>query len=63
VDFRPKVKIEVVVEDSRSETVVDAIVKAANTGKIGDGKVFVSDVLEAVRIRTGERGSDAVSGS
>jgi nitrogen regulatory protein PII len=57
------VKIEVVVEDSRSETVVDAIVKAANTGKIGDGKVFVSDVLEAVRIRTGERGSDAVSGS
>jgi nitrogen regulatory protein PII len=63
VDFLPKVKIEVVVEDSRSETVVDAIVKAANTGKIGDGKVFVSDVLEAVRIRTGERGSDAVSGS
>ncbi len=63
VDFLPKVKIEVVVEDSRSETVVDAIVKAANTGKIGDGKVFVSDVLEAVRIRTGERGADAVSGS
>ena len=63
VDFLPKVKIEVVDEDSRSETVVDAIVKAANTGKIGDGKVFVSDVLEAVRIRTGERGSDAVSGS
>jgi nitrogen regulatory protein PII len=63
VDFLPKVKIEVVVEDARSETVVDAIVKAANTGKIGDGKVFVSDVLEAVRIRTGERGSDAVSGS
>lgn len=63
VDFLPKVKIEVVVEDARSETVVDAIVKAANTGKIGDGKVFVSDVLEAVRIRTGERGSDAISGS
>jgi nitrogen regulatory protein PII len=57
------VKIEVVVEDARSETVVDAIVKAANTGKIGDGKVFVSEILEAVRIRTGERGSDAVSGS
>jgi nitrogen regulatory protein PII len=57
------VKIEIVVEDSRSETVVDAIVKAANTGKIGDGKVFVSEVLEAVRIRTGERGSDAVSSS
>ena len=63
VDFLPKVKIEVVVEDARSETVVDAIVKAANTGKIGDGKVFVSDVIEAVRIRTGERGSDAISGS
>ena len=63
VDFLPKVKIEVVVEDARSETVVDAIVKAANTGKIGDGKVFVSDVSEAVRIRTGERGSDAISGS
>ncbi len=63
VDFLPKVKIEVVVEDARSETVVDAIVKAANTGKIGDGKVFVSEVLEAVRIRTGERGSDAISGS
>jgi nitrogen regulatory protein PII len=63
VDFLPKVKIEIVVEDSRSETVVDAIVKAANTGKIGDGKVFVSEVLEAVRIRTGERGSDAVSSS
>jgi nitrogen regulatory protein PII len=63
VDFLPKVKIEVVIEDSRSDTVVDAIVKAANTGKIGDGKVFVSDVLEAVRIRTGERGADAVSGS
>jgi nitrogen regulatory protein PII len=63
VDFLPKVKIEVVVEDARSETVVDAIVQAANTGKIGDGKVFVSEILEAVRIRTGERGSDAVSGS
>jgi len=63
VDFLPKVKIEIVVEDARSETVVDAIVKAANTGKIGDGKVFVSEVLEAVRIRTGERGSDAISGS
>ena len=63
VDFLPKVKIEVVVEDDRSDAVVDAIVKAANTGKIGDGKVFVSDVVEAIRIRTGERGSEAVSGS
>jgi nitrogen regulatory protein PII len=63
VDFLPKVKIEVVVDDSRSDTVVDAIVKAANTGKIGDGKVFVSEVLEAVLIRTSERGADAIAGS
>ncbi|MDZ4401977.1 P-II family nitrogen regulator [Prosthecobacter sp.] len=63
VDFLPKVKIEVVVDDSRADTVVDAIVKAANTGKIGDGKVFVSPVLDAIRIRTGERGSDAVASS
>lgn len=63
VDFLPKVKVEVVVEKDRCDTVVDAIVKAANTGKIGDGKVFVSDVAEAIRIRTGERGRDAVSGS
>ncbi|MFZ4594427.1 MAG: P-II family nitrogen regulator [Verrucomicrobiaceae bacterium] len=63
VDFLPKVKLEVVVETERCDAVVDAIVKAANTGKIGDGKVFVSDVVEAIRIRTGERGRDAVSGS
>jgi nitrogen regulatory protein PII len=63
VDFLPKVKIEVVVEDERCDSVVDAIVKAANTGKIGDGKVFVSAVSEAIRIRTGERGREAVSGS
>jgi nitrogen regulatory protein PII len=63
VDFLPKVKIEVVVEEDRCDTVVDAIVKAANTGKIGDGKVFVSDVVEAIRIRTGERGREAVSGN
>src|SRR5215204_6585431 len=63
VDFLPKVKIEVVVEDDRCDAVVDAIVKAANTGKIGDGKVFVSAVAEAIRIRTGERGREAVSGS
>ena len=62
VDFLPKVKIEVVVEDNRCDTVVDAIVKAANTGKIGDGKVFVSEILESVRIRTGEKGNDAISG-
>jgi nitrogen regulatory protein PII len=63
VDFLPKVKIEVVVEEERCDSVVDAIVKAANTGKIGDGKVFVSNVSEAIRIRTGERGREAVSGS
>ncbi len=63
VDFLPKVKVEIVVEEDRSDSVVDAIVKAANTGKIGDGKVFVSEVSEAVRIRTGERGRDAISGS
>ena len=62
VDFLPKVKLEVVVESDRADTVVDAIVKAANTGKIGDGKVFVSEVIEAVRIRTGERGVDAITG-
>jgi len=61
VDFLPKVKLEVVVEDERSVEVVDAICKAANTGKIGDGKVFVSEVIEAVRIRTGDRGNTAVS--
>ncbi len=62
VDFLPKVKLEVVVESERADIVVDAIVKAANTGKIGDGKVFVSDVTEAIRIRTGERGRDAIAG-
>lgn len=62
VDFLPKVKIEVVVEDDRCDSVLDAIVKSANTGKIGDGKVFVSEVLEAVRIRTGEKGNEAISG-
>jgi nitrogen regulatory protein PII len=63
VDFLPKVKLEVVVDDVRSQEVVDAIVKTANTGKIGDGKVFVSTVDNAVRIRTGETGADAVSAS
>jgi nitrogen regulatory protein PII len=63
VDFLPKVKVEVVVESERADSVVSAIVKAANTGKIGDGKVFVSDISEAIRIRTGEKGNDAISGS
>ncbi len=62
VDFLPKVKIEIVVEDNRAEEVADTIVKTANTGKIGDGKVFISPVEQAIRIRTGETGADAVSG-
>ena len=63
MDFLPKVKIEVVDEDGSADEVLDAICKAANTGKIGDGKVFVSEVLEAIRIRTGERGNAAVTAS
>jgi nitrogen regulatory protein P-II 1 len=60
VDFLPKVKLEVVVEDGLAERVVEAIASAARTGRIGDGKIFVLDVEEALRIRTGERGSDAI---
>ena len=60
VDFLPKVKIEVVVDDSMTEQVVDAIIKAARTGKIGDGKIFVQEVEQVIRIRTGETGADAV---
>ena len=60
VDFLPKIKIEVVLPDSETAAAVDAIVKAAKTGKIGDGKVFVSSVENATRIRTGETGEDAV---
>ena len=60
VDFLPKVKVEVVVDDSVSELVVDAIIKAARTGKIGDGKIFVRDVEQVIRIRTGETGPEAV---
>jgi nitrogen regulatory protein P-II 1 len=60
VDFLPKVKVEVVVADSLAEKAVDAIVGAARTGKIGDGKIFVFDVAQVVRIRTGETGEDAV---
>jgi len=63
VDFLPKVKLEVVVADDRSQAVVDAIVNTANTGRIGDGKVFVSPVEEAIRIRTGETGAEAVAGN
>jgi nitrogen regulatory protein P-II 1 len=60
VDFLPKVKVEVVVADSLAEKAVDAIVNAARTGKIGDGKIFVFDVAQVIRIRTGETGEDAV---
>lgn len=61
VDFLPKIKIEVVVEDDDAQTVAETIVRSANTGKIGDGKVFISPVEEVIRIRTGETGSAAVS--
>ena len=60
VDFLPKVKVEVVVEDDQVDRVVEAIEAAARTGRIGDGKIFVTAVEEAVRIRTGDRGSDAI---
>jgi nitrogen regulatory protein PII len=60
VSFLPKVKIEVVIEDSLVERTVDAIQKAAGTGKIGDGKIFVTPVEQAVRIRTGESGTEAL---
>lgn len=60
VDFLPKVKVEILAEDSRVLAVVDAILKTARTGKIGDGKIFILPVEEAVRIRTGERGDDAI---
>jgi nitrogen regulatory protein P-II 1 len=59
-EFVPKVKLEIVVDDDDLESVVDAIEQAASTGKIGDGKVWVTDVFELVRIRTGERGDIAV---
>jgi len=60
VSFLPKVKIEVVVEDTLVEGVVDAVRKAAGTGKIGDGKIFVTQIEQAVRIRTGESGAEAL---
>ena len=60
IDFMPKVKIEMVLPDAQINAAVDAIIAAAKTGKIGDGKVFVTPVHEAVRIRTGERGDEAV---
>ncbi len=60
VDFLPKVKIEVVLDDELVDRAIEAIQRAAHTGRIGDGKIFVSTVEEAIRIRTGERGRDAI---
>ncbi len=60
VDFVPKVEIEIVVPDSRVKAAVDALVKAARSGKVGDGKIFIMDVQESVRIRTGESGESAL---
>ena len=60
VDFLPKVKIEVILDDAMLETAIEAIEKAARTGRIGDGKIFVSTIDDAIRIRTGERGKEAV---
>lgn len=60
VDFLPKVKIEVVVHDEALDKVLDAVQNAARTGQIGDGKIFISDVIDAIRIRTGERGNQAL---
>ena len=60
VDFLPKVKLEIVLEDNQVERAVEAIQQAARTGRIGDGKIFVSTVEEVIRIRTGETGQDAI---
>ncbi|MFC4238321.1 P-II family nitrogen regulator [Thalassospira xianhensis] len=60
VDFLPKVKLEIVVEDTLVERAIEAIQQAAHTGRIGDGKIFVSSLEDTIRIRTGERGNDAI---
>jgi nitrogen regulatory protein P-II 1 len=60
VDFLPKIKIEVVIADDQLDRALEAIATAARTGRIGDGKIFVSDILDVMRIRTGETGADAV---
>jgi nitrogen regulatory protein P-II 2 len=60
VDFLPKIKIEMAVSDDKRDAVIAAVSKAANTGKIGDGKIFVLDLTEVVRIRTGEKGNEAI---
>ena len=60
VDFLPKVKMEIAVSEAMLDQAIDTIVKAANTGKIGDGKIFVTDLEQVIRIRTGETGEDAI---
>ena len=60
VDFLPKVKIEIVLEDDLVERAIEAITQAAHTGRIGDGKIFISSIEEVIRIRTGEKGAEAV---
>jgi len=60
VDFIPKIRVEIVVDSELAEQVVETIIQASNTGKIGDGKIFVLPVEEAIRVRTGERGKDAI---
>jgi len=60
VDFLPKIKIEIVLDDALVENAIEAIQKSAHTGRIGDGKIFVSSIEEAIRIRTGEKGTEAI---
>ena len=60
VDFHPKVKMEIVIEDEKVSQVVETIQKTAQTGNVGDGKIFVSDVADVIRIRTGEKGKEAI---
>ena len=60
VDFLPKIKMDIIIDDSLVEEVVNSIVKTAQTGRIGDGKIFITNLEEAVRIRTGERGESAI---
>jgi nitrogen regulatory protein P-II 1 len=60
VDFLPKVKIEIIVDDEIVESAIDCIERSAKTGRIGDGKIFVSSIDQAIRIRTGEKGNDAI---
>jgi len=60
VDFLPKVKIEIIVDDELLDSAIDCIEQAAKTGRIGDGKIFVSSIEQAIRIRTGEKGNDAI---